>query len=300
MINTNYQTLKYYWSLMKPGIIFGNVIAAAAGFFLASQGNVDWLLFIATLLSVTLIIGSACTFNNVIDIDIDGKMERTCDRVLVKSLVSVNHALWFASLIGLLGFSLIYFAANATAFFVGLFGFVIYVGFYSLYFKRKSVYGTAVGSLSGACPPVMGYCAVLGQIDIGAILLLVVFCIWQIPHSYAIAIYRFKDYVSADIPVLPLREGVSVARIHIILYIIAFTVVCLLLSQQNYVGMVYAVCMTLLGLYWIYIAVMGYRKMDSQQWGKKLFLFSIITICCFSMLISLDFVDQNVLVVTTP
>ncbi len=70
-------------------------------------------------------------------------------------------------------------------------GFVVYVGVYSLYMKRHSVYGTLIGSLSGAAPPVIGYCAVTGDFDSGAAILLAIFSLWQMPHSYAIAIFRF-------------------------------------------------------------------------------------------------------------
>ena len=66
-------------------------------------------------------------------------------------------------------------------------GFVVYVGVYSLYMKRHSVYGTLIGSLSGAAPPVIGYCAVTNEFDSGALILLAIFSLWQMPHSYAIA-----------------------------------------------------------------------------------------------------------------
>ncbi len=289
------ETLRHYLSLTKPGIIMGNLIAAAAGFFLASKGHVDWWLFLATLLSVTLIIASACAFNNVIDRDIDRLMERTRHRVLVKGLIPVSHALIFASIMGIGGLAFMYVTTNVVALLMGAIGFIVYVGFYSLYFKRQSVHGTAVGSISGACPPVMGYCAVSGEFDIGAFILLGIFCIWQMPHSYAIAIYRFKDYRLANIPVLPLRNGLKAARNHIVIHIFIFTLVCLLLTQQNYAGIVYASGMTLLGLYWAYIAIKEYREANQQAWGKKLFIFSIITICCFSMLISVDFVAEETL-----
>lgn len=107
---------------------------------------------------------------------------------------------------------LLYVAANALAMMLAVIGFVIYVGVYSLYMKRKSVYGTLIGSLSGAAPPVIGYCAVTGQFDTGALILLLIFSLWQMPHSYAIAIFRFKDYQAANIPVLPVIKGISVTK----------------------------------------------------------------------------------------
>lgn len=118
-------------------------------------------------------------------------------------------------------------------------GFVVYVGVYSLYMKRHSVYGTLIGSLSGAAPPVIGYCAVTGDFDSGAAILLAIFSLWQMPHSYAIAIFRFKDYQAANIPVLPVVKGISVAKNHITLYIIAFAVATLMLTLGGYAGYKY-------------------------------------------------------------
>ena len=103
--------------------------------------------------------------------------------------------------------------------------------------KRKSVYGTLIGSLSGSAPPVIGcYCAVSGEFDAGAAILLLIFSLWQMPHSYAIAIFRFKDYQAANIPVLPVIKGISVAKRHIILYILAFMVATLMLTLVGYAG----------------------------------------------------------------
>ncbi|STE87925.1 protoheme IX farnesyltransferase [Escherichia coli] len=109
----------------------------------------------------------------------------------------------YATLLGIAGFMLLWFGANPLACWLGVMGFVVYVGVYSLYMKRHSVYGTLIGSLSGAAPPVIGYCAVTGEFDSGAAILLAIFSLWQMPHSYAIAIFRFKDYQAANIPVLP-------------------------------------------------------------------------------------------------
>ncbi|NRA22057.1 MAG: protoheme IX farnesyltransferase [Oceanospirillaceae bacterium] len=281
---------KHYLVLTKPGIIFGNLVAGSAGFFMAAKGDIDWLLFLVTMLGIALIIASGCVYNNYIDRDIDSLMQRTLNRPLVKKLVPLNIVLIYATILGLAGFTLLSMYTNWLAFTLGVIGFVVYVGLYSMYFKRKSVYGTAIGSLSGACPPVIGYCAITNQFDSGAMILLAIFCLWQIPHSYAIAIYRFNDYKAAKIPVLPVTEGIKAARNHIIAYIIAFVIVSLFLTQQNHVGMLYAVAVSVLGMYWLYIAVVKYSESKQEQWGKDLFIFSIVTITCFSILISVDFV----------
>ncbi len=199
---------KQYLQVTKPGIIFGNLISVIGGFLLASKGSIDYPLFIYTLVGVSLVVASGCVFNNYIDRDIDRKMERTKNRVLVKGLISPAVSLVYATLLGIAGFMLLWFGANPLACWLGVMGFVVYVGVYSLYMKRHSVYGTLIGSLSGAAPPVIGYCAVTGEFDSGAAILLAIFSLWQMPHSYAIAIFRFKDYQAANIPVLPVVKGI--------------------------------------------------------------------------------------------
>lgn len=179
--------IKQYLQVTKPGIIFGNLISVIGGFLLASKGVIDYPLFISTLLGVSLVVASGCVFNNYIDRDIDRIMERTKNRVLVKGLIDPKISLIYASILGIAGIVLLYAAANALAMQLAIIGFVVYVGVYSLYMKRKSVYGTLIGSLSGAAPPVIGYCAVTGQFDTGALILLLIFSLWQMPHSYAIA-----------------------------------------------------------------------------------------------------------------
>ncbi|MDU1456979.1 MAG: heme o synthase, partial [Klebsiella sp.] len=241
---------KQYLQVTKPGIIFGNLISVIGGFLLASKGHIDYPLFIWTLLGVSLVVASGCVFNNYIDRDIDRKMERTKNRVLVKGLISPEASLVYATLLGIAGFMLLWFGANPLACWLGVMGFVVYVGVYSLYMKRHSVYGTLIGSLSGAAPPVIGYCAVTGDFDSGAAILLAIFSLWQMPHSYAIAIFRFKDYQAANIPVLPVVKGISVAKNHITVYIIAFTVATLMLSLGGYAGYKYLVVAAAVSVWW--------------------------------------------------
>lgn len=286
--------IKPYLKLTKPGIIGGNLIAAIGGVLLASQGNIDGVLLLAVGIGTTLIVASGCVFNNVIDIDIDKLMKRTCERELVKKIVPISYALIWATVLCVGGFFTLYHYTSTVAFQFGVLGFVVYVGLYSLYFKRKSVYGTLIGGLSGACPPVIGYCAVTGQFDSGAAILFITFCLWQIPHSYAIAIYRFDDYKSASIPVLPVEIGIARARYHIIGYIIAFAIAALTLTYLGYVGSWYALGMGLVSLHWLYIAKVGYQKVPNAQWGKKMLLCSIFNIMMFCTLISLDFSSETI------
>jgi len=291
-------SLKHFIQITKPGIIFGNVLSVAGGFFLASKGHVDFGLFLAAVIGTSLVVASGCVFNNCIDRDIDVKMERTKNRVLVQGLVSLPLALIFAAVLGLVGVGLLYTKANPLAALFAVIGFVIYVGFYSLYLKRKSVHGTLVGSLSGAMPPVIGYVAVSNSFDLAALTLLVMFSLWQMPHSYAIAIFRFNDYRAASIPVLPVARGILVAKRHILIYILAFLVATLMLTVGGYAGLNYLAVAAAMGVYWLYMAWTGYTAVDDTIWARKLFVFSIFTITALSVMMSLDFQVTKELLVT--
>ena len=280
---------KKYLQVTKPGIIFGNLISVIGGFLLASKGSIDYPLFIATLLGVSLVVASGCVFNNYIDRDIDRIMERTKNRPLVKGLIDPKVSLIYATVLGIAGIVLLLVAANALAMLLAIIGFIVYVGVYSLYMKRKSVYGTLIGSLSGAAPPVIGYCAVTNEFDAGALILLLIFSLWQMPHSYAIAIFRFKDYQAANIPVLPVIKGISVAKTHIFLYILAFMVATLMLAISGYAGYKYLIVGAAVSLWWLGMAISGFKtENDDRVWARKLFIFSIVAITSLSVMMSID------------
>lgn len=285
--------IKDYVSLAKPGIIKGNLVAACSGVFFASQGNIDWLLLAYVVLGVTCVVASGCIFNNYIDRDIDSKMQRTMHRGFVLKTVHIPKSLILATLIGLLGVTALHIFTNWYAVFFAALGFFVYVCLYTLKFKRTSVHGTLIGSASGACPPVIGYVAVAGVVDWPAVLLFLMYCVWQMPHSYAIAIYRYNDYKAANIPVLPVERGIVSARQQIIAYIALFLVLAVLMTVLGYTGYVYLVGMLLTVAYWLYLAVKGFQSQEEEHpWGKKLFFVSIAVIMALSILISVDYNDR--------
>ncbi|WP_110656097.1 heme o synthase [Salinicola halimionae] len=280
--------LKPYLLLTKPGIIFGNLVTVIGGYFLAADDRFELWLFLATVLGTSLVVASGCVFNNVIDRDIDGHMARTQSRAMVTGEISIPIALLLGCLSGIFGFGLLAWMTTPLATGFAAFGFAIYVGAYSLYLKRHSVYSTLIGSLSGASPPVIGYCAVTGTFDLGALLLLIIFSMWQMPHSYAIAIFRFDDYASASIPVLPVKCGIAVAKRHIVIYTVLFVIASVMLSVAGYTGWAYAIVATAVGLYWLSITLKGYRTTNDAAWARKVFGISIMVVTTLSVMMSVD------------
>lgn len=261
----------------------------AGGFFLAARGSVDPVLLLETLIGLSLVVASGCVLNNCIDRDIDSRMQRTRNRVTVTGEISLRAALCHGVVLGLLGFATLA-LTNAVAVFFAAIGYLVYVGLYSLWLKRSSVYGTLVGSLSGAVPPVVGYCAASDRFDTGAAILLLMFCLWQMPHSYAIAIFRYRDYEAANIPVLPVVRGISRAKMHIVLYILAFGLVTGLLTVPGYAGYGFLAVACATSLWWLGMALRGWALgVDDHGWARQVFLISIVTITSLSIAMATDF-----------
>jgi len=282
-------TIKNYLHVAKPGIVLGNLVPASAGFFLASKGHIRLPLFMATLVGISLVVASACVLNNCIDRSMDRKMARTRNRVMARGLISLKAAVSYAVLLGVAGIWLLSRATQPLCVWVVLSGFVMYVGVYSLYLKRRSVYATLLGSLAGVAPPLAGYCAVTGRFDLGALLLLLIFSLWQMPHCYAIAIFRRDDYASAQIPVVPVTRGSLAAKRHILGYVAAFVAATLTLTFGGYTGYGYLVVAVVLGLFWVYLTWSGFRARDDNRWARQLFAFSFMSMLVLSVMMSIDY-----------
>jgi len=216
-------------------------------------------------------------------------MARTRNRILARGLMSPKAAVLYASLLCMTGIPILWAATNMLCVGIVLAGFGVYVGLYSLYLKRHSVYGALIGSLAGAAPPLAGYCAVRNRFEVEALILLSIFILWQMPHCYAIAIFRLQDYSAAAIPVLPVKQGIPAAKKHIVFYILAFMTASLMLTFGGYTGCSYLAVVTVSGLVWLYMAWSGYKTCDHRLWAKKMLLFSILNISVLSVMISIDF-----------
>lgn len=278
-------TFKDYYYLTKPGIIYGNLLPTIAGFLLASRWHIKLVLFISTILGISLVIGSACVFNNYIDRDLDKKMARTKKRALVIGLIPGRLALTYATILGIVGFILLISETKAATVILGLIGFVDYVVLYGLS-KRRFSQGTLVGSISGAVPPAAGYTAVSGHFNGAALILFIILVLWQMPHFYSIAIYRYEDYKSAGLPVLPVKRSIELTRKRIMYYIVAFTLAAMSLTFFGYTGYIYLVVVTILGFLWLGRGVRTYNLLEPSKWARQMFLFSLIVMCGLSLMIA--------------
>jgi heme o synthase len=231
-------------------------------------------------------VGGGCAFNNYLDQDIDSLMLRTKNRALVKGLLSESSAIIFATILSLTGLLLLYFTTNLLTTSIAFFGLFFYVVIYTLFLKRTSIYGTIIGGLAGAVPPVVGYCAVTDRFDMGAFLLFVILFAWQIPHFYAISIYRLDDFKAASIPILPLKKDIFRTKISMLLYIIVFMFAAIMPILYGYTGYVYTISAVMLSLAWFALGLLGFKTDNDSQWARQMFLFSIIVITILSFMMA--------------
>lgn len=279
--------LRAYYQLIKPGIIRGNVITTIGGFLLGANGNVNLWLLLATVAGLSGVIASACVVNNYLDRSIDEKMKRTKSRALVTGVISLKSALVFAAILGIAGLGILIVYTNPLTSIIALFGFIAYVVLYGIA-KRKTVYGTIIGSISGAVPIVVGYTAATRSLDALALLLFAILVVWQMPHFYAIALYRLNDYKAAKLPVLPAVKGGRVAKIRSLVYIAAFIIATTSLTLLGYTGITYLIVMLIVGVAWLVIGARDYRTLKDEKWGRSVFGFSLLVIGVFSLMISID------------
>jgi len=279
--------LREYYYLTKPGIVRGNFINTLAGFLLAASGNVDFAMLGYTLLGISLIVACGCVLNNILDIKIDSKMKRTQKRALVSGRISKKRAFIFAIILGLLGSLLFGFFINKLSLLLSLFGLFMYVVVYG-YFKRASVHGTVIGSISGAIPPVVGYVAVTNDLDLGALLLFLTIVFWQMPHFYAVAIYSSNEYKAASIPVLPVVKGIESVKRQTIYYLVAFCGAILSLWALGYTGFIYLLGAGGVSLYWLKVGLDGLWTKENNLWAEKVFNVSLIVVFVWCISIGVD------------
>jgi protoheme IX farnesyltransferase len=258
----------------------------AAGYFMASRFHIHYLSLAGVLIGTSLTIAASCVVNNYIDRDIDKKMSRTKKRALVQGSISTVNALSFAAVLMGLGILVLLFYTNERTLAVGYLGVFFYVVMYSI-FKRKSVHGTLIGSVSGALPPVAGYVAFTNRFDLGALLLFLIMVAWQMTHFYAIATYRQADYKAAGIPVLPVVEGMQETKVQMLMNCVLFIVATSMLTFYGYTHYTYLAVTVLLGLWWLYACVKGFTAKDDVKWGKSIFKKSLVILLVLSILISI-------------
>ncbi len=285
------QSIKGSWrdfiSLTKPRIIISNLIPAFGGFWLASKGNVDWLLMLYMLFGSTFVMAGACVLNNYLDREMDQKMERTSHRPMPMGRLKPSVVLIYGIFLGLVGL-IVLLDINILSGILGFIGIFVYVVIYTAWLKRTSTWSTSVGGFSGAMPPVIGYVAVTGVMDAGAWILLLILLLWQPPHFWALGIRRKEEYRSAGFPLLPVVKGVLRTKIQMVPYVVVIIPTTMLLYAYDYVGRLYLITSMTIGLIWLGYCLAGFFVKNQEIWAKKTFMVSIYYLMILFVVMVID------------
>ena len=270
-------TWKNYYTLCKPNVVAEMMFTAVVGMFLAVPGMPPIGLFIYGALGIALAASSAAAMNHFIDRKADAQMRRTENRPLPMGELSIANVITFSVVLGVSSMLILVLLVNtltAILTFLSLFGYAI---IYTLYLKRATPQNIVIGGLFGATPPLLGWCAMTGEVHPSALLLALIVFVWTPPHFWALAIARREEYAKVNIPMLPVTHGVEFTRLQILLYTILLTIVTLLPYLTGMSGLIYGVSAVLLDLGFIYYALLMMRKKDNKT-AMKTFVYSIVYI----------------------
>ncbi|MBP3962299.1 heme o synthase [Paenibacillus lignilyticus] len=266
---------KEYVALTKPNLVRLNAFAGFGGFWVASKWDIDWLLLLYMLIGSVLTMASACVINNYWDRELDKKMERTKNRALPTNRLSPTNVLVYGIVLGIAGVTVLFTLVNPISGWLGLLGFFVYVVIYTMWLKRTSTWSTSIGGVSGAMPPVIGYCAVTGVVDEGAWLLFALLFLWQPAHFWSLAIRRVEEYRAAGFPLLPVIKGIHRTKLQMNPYILLLIPTGILFFTYGYVGYAFLIISLLGGVLWLVHTLIGLKAQDNNKWAKTNFIISI-------------------------
>jgi len=276
-----------YLELCKPKVVALLVFTANVGMLLAVPGMPPIALFIYATLGIGLASASAAAINHFIDQKADAEMARTQNRPLPQGELNSRNVLTFAAILGISAMLILVLLVNtltAILTFVSLIGYAV---IYTVYLKRMTPQNIVIGGAAGAAPPLLGWCAMTGNVHPYALLLFLLIFVWTPPHFWALAIARRDEYAKVNIPMLPVTHGTEFTRLHILLYTILLFIVTLLPYLTGMSGLIYVIPGALLSLGFIYFAIKMMRTKEDKT-AMQTFGYSIVYLMLIFALLLID------------
>ncbi len=277
-----------YVLLTKPRIMVLLLLTALGGAFLAARGVPPWQYLVAVIVGGALASGGASALNMWYEDELDREMHRTDRRPVAGGRVSPVNALIYGVVLNCLSFAVLYYFANILAASLALAGSALYVVLYTALLKRTTTQNIVVGGAAGAVPPLVGYAAVLGVLELEAWYLFAIVFFWTPPHFWALSLLIKDDYAKVGIPMLPVVAGESTTRLQILLY----CVLMLALSSMFYfatskLGIVYLLSAVAAGVVLLALAIKTWRTKERTD-AATLYKFSILYLALLFVAIMVD------------
>jgi protoheme IX farnesyltransferase len=281
--------MRDFFELTKSGIVVFVLLCGAFGFLLAlpPKDPIPWLTFFISMLSLYLVSSGSCALNQIQEIELDRKMDRTKNRPLPSGRMSVRTAGWIAGILLVSGFGIALWF-NYLVFFLLLLTVVLYNGFYTYIWKPKWVFGAVPGAVPGAMPILIGYAAISSELWRSEIIygFLLMF-LWQMPHYWSLAVRYRDDYMKAGFPVMPTRLSRDKALFIIGLYTFCYVGIAIVSPWLAPAGFGYLLLVLPLAAKILWEFVRFYRSDKGERW-LPFFLWTTVSILVFLVVPVLD------------
>ena len=278
-----------YVQLLKPRVMTLVVFTGFAG-LVAAPGSLHPVLALTAILCIAVGAGASGAMNMWYDRDIDAVMARTRHRPLPRGRMAPEDALSFGIILTVGAVAMMGLAVNWLAAAILGFASAFYVFVYTMWLKRRTPQNIVIGGAAGAFPPVIGWAAASGQLDLGALALFVLIFVWTPPHFWALSLFRSGDYQAAGVPMLPVVAGEAATKRQIVAYAVLLLPIGLGPCLLGQAGWLYGVGTTVLGALFVLCALRVYRQ-DGAETGyraaKQMFGYSIFYLfAVFALLIA--------------
>ncbi len=279
-----------YWRLLKPNVMQLVVFTGGVGLFIA-PGSLHPVLAFVAILCIAVGAGASAAINNAYDTDIDRVMVRTRLRPTASGRISPADALATGITLAIGAVTVMALAVNWLAASLLALTIAFYVLVYTLWLKRRTPQNIVIGGAAGAFPPLIGWAAVTGRIELMPVLLFLIVFFWTPPHFWALALYRRKDYADVGVPMLPVVAGVETTRRHILGYSLLLAAISLLPSLVGTAGWLYLATAAVLSGMLVHGAWRVLRTASDRE-AMRLFKFSIVYLFGLFLALVLDHAAQ--------
>ncbi len=248
-------------TLTKPRIISLLLVTTIAPMFITPAGLPTLALVGWVTLGGYLMAGGANAINMWFDRDIDTRMSRTKTRPIASGRISPAAGLAFGIGLGVIAFAIFWTRVNPLSAWLALAGLLFYVFIYTVWLKRSSPQNIVIGGAAGAFPPLVGWAAMTGSIDLAALYLFAIVFYWTPPHFWALALNKTRDYGNAGVPMMPNVKGVVETKRLMLLYTLMLVPLTIMPALIGLSGVFYGVAATLLGLRFLHLC----RKIVKEE-----------------------------------
>lgn len=273
--------------LTKPIVVLLLLVTTYAGMVIGAQAWPSLSLTFWTLLGGFMASGGSGAINQYIDRFDDGKMQRTQKRPIPSKRLEPAEGLAFGLGLTVASFYLMVAFVNFLAALLTLAGIIYYVLIYSIFLKKTTVQNIVIGGGSGAIPPLVGWAAATGSLNVPSLLLFALIFMWTPPHFWALALVRRKDYARAGVPMLPVVRGEEETRRQIFLYTVEMVVLTLLLPLFGLGGSIYLIGAVVLGL-WLLGAAYRLKKEGGNKVAWKMYRYSSMYLAFIFFVLMID------------